>query len=53
MQMNENDTWYEDDTPAVLNEPFTAEELGKSLFYKFTKHVVIAACDVRVSPVVI
>jgi hypothetical protein len=31
MHMNENDVWYEDDTPAVLNQPFTAEELGNAI----------------------
>jgi hypothetical protein len=31
MHMSENDIWYEDDTPAVLNAPFTAEELGNAI----------------------
>jgi len=31
MHINENDVWYEDGTPAVLNEPFTAEELGNAI----------------------
>jgi hypothetical protein len=29
--MNENDMWYEDDAPTVLNKPFTAEELGNAV----------------------
>jgi len=31
MHMNENDIWYEDDRPMVLNEPFTSEDLGNAI----------------------
>jgi hypothetical protein len=31
MRINENNVWYEDSTPSVLNKPFTAEELGSAI----------------------
>lgn len=31
MHMNENDVWYEDDVPTVLNKPFTDEDLGNAI----------------------
>ncbi len=31
MHMNENDMWYENDSPIVLNAPFTAEDLGRAV----------------------
>jgi hypothetical protein len=31
MHTNEHDIWSEDDSPTVLNKPFTAEELGNAI----------------------
>ena len=35
--MNENDMWYEDDAPAVLNKPFAAEDLGHTIAREMAK----------------
>jgi len=37
MHLNEHDIWYEDDTPTVLNGPFTAEELGNAIAEEMRK----------------
>jgi len=37
MHMNENDMWYEDDAPAVLNKPFAAEDLGHTIAREMAK----------------
>jgi hypothetical protein len=31
MRMNEHDVWYEEDSPTVLEEPFTADDLGNAI----------------------
>ena len=37
MHMNENDLWYEDDAPTVLNKPFAAEDLGQAISQEMAK----------------